>query len=73
MLLLIVFVREFESHRGDIMNLFAKTEKDQLLRAPSAVSADRRESTTEQRAGIFSRKKCKARTVVRRGGEEPAM
>ena len=31
---LLVLVREFESRRGEIMNLFAK-KKDQLLRAPS--------------------------------------
>ena len=35
MLLLIVLVREFESRRGEILNLCAKIKKDQLLRAPS--------------------------------------
>ena len=35
MLLLVVFAREFESRRGEILNVFAKIKKDQLLRAPS--------------------------------------
>ena len=35
MLLLIVLVREFEPRRGEILNLLAKIQKDQLLRAPS--------------------------------------
>ena len=36
LILLIVLVREFESRRGKILNLFAKKKKDQeLLRAPS--------------------------------------
>ena len=30
-----VLVREFESRRGEILNLFAKIKNDQLLRAPS--------------------------------------
>ena len=34
-MLLVVMVREFESRRGEILNLFAKIKKDQLLRAPS--------------------------------------
>ena len=50
-----------------VLNLFAtkkKKEKDQLLRAPLAwISTIRRES----------KRKCKARTVVGRGEEEPAM
>ena len=34
--MLVELVREFESRRGEIMNLFAKIKKkDQLLRAPS--------------------------------------
>ena len=36
--MLLVLVREFESRRGDILNLFAKKKKkkrDELLRAPS--------------------------------------
>ena len=36
--MLLVLVPEFESHRGEILNLFAKKKrkkKDQLLRAPS--------------------------------------
>ena len=35
--MLLVLVREFESRRGGILNLFAKKKKkkDQLLRAPS--------------------------------------
>ena len=32
--MLLVLVREFESRRGEILNLFAKVRKDQLLRAP---------------------------------------
>ena len=34
MLLLIVLVLEFESRRGEILNLFTKIKKDQQLRAP---------------------------------------
>ena len=34
LILLMVLVREFESRRGEILNLFAK-KKNQLLRAPS--------------------------------------
>ena len=33
--MLLVLIREFESRRGEILNLFAKKKKDQLLRAPS--------------------------------------
>ena len=33
--MLLVLVREFESRRGEILNLYAKIKKDQLLRAPS--------------------------------------
>ena len=33
--MLLELVREFESRRGDILYLFAKIKKDQLLRAPS--------------------------------------
>ena len=32
--MLLVLVREFESRRGEILNLFAKIKKDQLLKAP---------------------------------------
>ena len=35
LILLIVSVREFESRRGEILNLFAKKNYQQLLRAPS--------------------------------------
>ena len=35
LILLIVLVREFESRRGEILNLFAKIKKDQLLKAPT--------------------------------------
>ena len=35
LLVLKVMIREFESRRGEILNLFAKKKKDQLLRAPS--------------------------------------
>ena len=33
--MLLALVLEFESHRGEILKLFAKNKKDQLLRAPS--------------------------------------
>ena len=33
--MLLLFVREFESRRGEILTLFATIKKDQLLRAPS--------------------------------------
>ena len=33
--MLLVLVREFESRRGEILNLIAKIEKGQLLRVPS--------------------------------------
>ena len=32
--MLLVLVHEFESRRGEILNLFAKIKKDELLRAP---------------------------------------
>ena len=35
MLLVLVLVRELESRRGEILNLFAKIKRDQLLRAPN--------------------------------------
>ena len=38
-MLLVVWVREFETRRGEILNLFAKKKKDQLLRAPSVGKA----------------------------------
>ena len=40
MLLLMALVLEFESHRGEILNLFAKIKKD--LTAESAYSVGRR-------------------------------
>ena len=33
--MVLVLVRKFESRRGEMLNLFAKIKKDQLLRAPS--------------------------------------
>ena len=33
--MLLVLVREFESRRGEILNLFAKIKRDQLLKARS--------------------------------------
>ena len=33
--MLLVLVMEFESRRGEILNLFAEIKKDRLLRAPS--------------------------------------
>ena len=32
---MLALILKFEYHRGEIVNLFAKIEKDQLLRAPS--------------------------------------
>ena len=53
-----------------LRNKEKEKEKDQLLRAPLAwVGTIRRESTREERAEIFSRQQCKARTVVGRGGK----
>ena len=37
LLILQVLVREFESRRGEILNLFAKIKRDRLLRAPRGV------------------------------------
>ena len=71
--LLIVLIREFESRRDEILNLLAKIwKRSNCWERLAWVSTIRRESTREERAEIFSRKKCKARTVVGRGGEEPA-
>ena len=67
-----MWVREFESRRGEILNFFAKKKKDQLLRAPS-VGKHHSTRFDEGRAEIFSGKKCKARTVVGKGGDAPAM
>ena len=54
--MLLVLVREFESRRGEILNIFAKIKKDQLLRERLAwVGTIGRESTREERAEIFSR------------------
>ena len=73
--MLLVLVREFESRRGKISNLSAIKKKDQLKcwDRLAWLSTIRRKSTREERAEIFSREKGKARTVVGRGGEEPAM
>ena len=60
-------VLESKSQRGEIFIFLQEyTKEEQSLRA--WVGAIRRESTREQRAELFSRKKCKARTVVERGG-----
>ena len=67
---------EFESRRGDILNMFfAKNKKDQLLRAPSVGRHNSTGSRRGKKELKSSRdKKCKARTaVVGRGEEEPAM
>ena len=37
--MLLVLVREFESRRGEILSLFAKQKKDQLLKAPINISS----------------------------------
>ena len=54
MIILMVLVLEFESRRGEILNLFAKIKEDQLLRERLAwVGTIRLESTREERAEIF--------------------
>ena len=52
--MLLVWVREFESRRGEILNFFAKKKKDQLLRAPS-VGKHNATRVDEGRAEISSR------------------
>ena len=55
-MLLLVLVRAFESRRGEILNLFSKIRKGQLLRVPSVGEHNStRDSTREERAEIFSR------------------
>ena len=60
MLLLIALVREFESHRGEILNLFSKKKEGSTAESASGerlawVGAIRREATREeQRAEVFS-------------------
>ena len=55
--MLLALVLEFESHRGEILSIFAKItkEEDQLLRAASVGrhNSIRRESMREERANIL--------------------
>ena len=55
--MLLVLVREFESRRGEILNVFAKINKKRIncWERLAWVSTIRRESTREDRAEIFSR------------------
>ena len=52
--MLLVLVMEFESRRGEILNLFAEIKKDQLLRTPG-VGKHNSPRVDEARAEIFSR------------------
>ena len=52
--MLLVLIREFESRRGEILNLFAKKKKDQLLRAPG-VGNHNSTRVVQGRAEISSR------------------
>ena len=55
-IILTVLVREFEPRHGEILNIFAKIKKDQLLRERLAwVGTIGRESTREERAQILSK------------------
>ena len=69
----LVLVREFESRRGEILNIVAEIERINCRERLAWVSTVQCESKREARAEIFSRQLCKARTVVGRGEEKPAM
>ena len=71
--MLLVLVREFESRHGEMLNLFARKKKDQLLRAPSVGNHNSMRVDEGRKSGNLLAKKCKARTVVGKGDEEPAM
>ena len=66
---LLALVLEFDSHRGEILNLFAKMQKkNQLLRTPSSAGwHDRHGLTREENTEVLSRKK----NVEGKGEEGP--
>ena len=72
--LLLALVRELESRRGEISNLYAKIKKDQLLRAPS-VGKHNSTRVDEGRKSwnLLAIKKQGTNRSAGRGGEEPAM
>ena len=54
--MLLALVQEFVSHLGEILTLFAKINKGQLLRAPSVGGRNStRADEGEQRAEVFAR------------------
>ena len=61
--ILLALILEFNSHRGEILKILAKMQKneDQLLRTPSSAGRYtlRRESTREENTEFFSRQKGK--------------
>ena len=74
--ILLALVLEFDSHRSEILNMFAKMrKKDQLLRAPSSVGTHKSTRVDEaKKMPRFSRdERMKARTVVGRGEGGSAM
>ena len=61
--MLLVLVREFESRRGEILNLFAKIKKkDQLLRAPSVGKRNSTRVDERRKSWNLLAIKCKGRT-----------
>ena len=67
--MLLVLVREFESPRGEILNLSEKTQRINCRERIAWVSTIRRESTREERAGS-SRDKNARHEPYWVGGEE---
>ena len=68
-----MLVLEFESRRGEILFIFAKIKKDQLLIAPS-VSRHNSTRVDEKRKELkYSRDKMQGTNRSGEGGQEPAM
>ena len=68
-ILLIAFILEFESHRGDILHSNTKKKKGINCRERLArVGASRRESTSEERAQPSSRRNARHSPYIYRTG-----
>ena len=71
--MLLVLVREFESRRREILHLFAKIKKDQLLRAPSVGRHNSTRVDEGRNSSNLLAIKMQRTNRSGRGGEEPAM
>ena len=67
-----MFILEFESHRGDVVNIFAKKKEEKKGRLLRVLSVDRRKFDGSQRRkkkGLLSLSRIKLKSTNRSGEE----